>query len=217
MIRGSAPRIPAGQRRPGRIARYVAARNLRETWLLTAQMAPYLLLGFAAAGALSGADARPGAAGGGGCGWFARSRRCSSAYPCPCALAVWSPSPRPPETGRVPAPRRILTTPQTGVDSIPATHALMGPWFAVPGARRLRRRDGCCTLSISWAAVERPARNRPAARAHPAIAAATGHPDSAGTPRRGRESRRFALCGPRGSAFIADIGAHLAPACSSAA
>lgn len=107
---------------------------LRETWLITAQMAPYLLVGFAAAGALSLVltPARVQRAVGGR-GWFASLKAVLIGIPvplCSCSVIPVTATLRKHGVGPGATAAFLTATPQTGADSILATHALMGPWFA---------------------------------------------------------------------------------------
>lgn len=107
---------------------------LRETWSVTAQMAPYLLLGFVAAGLLSlvltTALVQRAV---GGRGWHASLKAVLIGIPmplCSCSVIPVTATLRKHGAGPGAAAAFLTATPQTGVDSILATHALMGPWFA---------------------------------------------------------------------------------------
>ncbi|MCC6356283.1 MAG: permease [Verrucomicrobiae bacterium] len=107
---------------------------LREIWITAAQMAPYLLVGFAAAGMLSlvltPELVRRTA---GGRGWRSSLKAVLIGIPlplCSCGVIPVTAALRKNGAGAGAAAAFLTATPQTGADSILATHALMGPWFA---------------------------------------------------------------------------------------
>lgn len=107
---------------------------LWETWRLAAQMAPYLLVGFGVAGALS-LVLTAGLVGRvvGGEGWLASLKAVLVGIPlplCSCSVIPVTAALRRGGVAPGPAAAFLAATPQTGADSILATHALMGPWFA---------------------------------------------------------------------------------------
>lgn len=108
---------------------------LQALWLVTAQMAPWLLLGFLVAGLLS-VYVSPRwlerHLGGKGMGPVWKSSVLGVPLPlCSCGVIPVAASLR--RHGASPAATTafLLSTPQTGVDSIAVTGALMGPVFAV--------------------------------------------------------------------------------------
>jgi uncharacterized membrane protein YraQ (UPF0718 family)/copper chaperone CopZ len=104
-------------------------------WLVTAQMAPWLLLGFLVAGLLSvyvSARWLERHLGGGGFGPVLKAAVFGVPLPlCSCGVIPVAASLR--RHGASPAATTsfLISTPQTGVDSIAVTGALMGPFFAV--------------------------------------------------------------------------------------
>jgi hypothetical protein len=108
---------------------------LQAFWLVTAQMAPWLLLGFLVAGLLSvyvSARWLERHLGGGGLGPVVKASLFGVPLPlCSCGVIPVTASLR--RHGASPAATTsfLLSTPQTGVDSIAVTAALLGPLFAV--------------------------------------------------------------------------------------
>ena len=108
---------------------------LAALWLVTAQMAPWLLLGFLVAGLLSvyvSARWLERHLGGGGQGPVWKAAIFGVPLPlCSCGVIPVAASLR--RHGASPAATTsfLISTPQTGVDSIAVTGALMGPFFAV--------------------------------------------------------------------------------------
>jgi len=104
-------------------------------WLVTAQMAPWLLLGFLVAGLLSvyvSARWLERHLGGSGMGPVVKAAVFGVPLPlCSCGVIPVAASLR--RHGASPAATTsfLISTPQTGVDSIAVTGALMGPLFAV--------------------------------------------------------------------------------------
>ncbi len=104
-------------------------------WLVTAQMAPWLLLGFLVAGLLSvyvSARWLERHLGGGGHAPVWKAAIFGVPLPlCSCGVIPVAASLR--RHGASPAATTsfLISTPQTGVDSIAVTGALMGPFFAV--------------------------------------------------------------------------------------
>ena len=107
----------------------------RETWEVTGQMAPYLLFGFLVAGALS-AFVSP--------EWFERHLGGRGFTPvlksvllgvplplCSCGVIAVTASIRARGASRAAATGFLLSTPQTGVDSILATWGMLGPLMGV--------------------------------------------------------------------------------------
>jgi len=108
---------------------------LKELWWITAEMAPYLLFGFAAAGALY-VLIRPEWVqrwlGGRGLWETVKGSLVGVPLPlCSCSVIPVTASLRKQGAGRGATVSFLTATPQTGVDSIFATWALMGPVFTV--------------------------------------------------------------------------------------
>ena len=108
---------------------------VRESWSVLGQMAPYLLLGFLAAGVLSvcispefverhlgGRGFRP--------VWKATLFGVPLVL-CSCGVIPVTASLRRHGASRAAATSFLLSTPQTGIDSIAITYALLGPVVAV--------------------------------------------------------------------------------------
>ncbi len=106
-----------------------------EGWSVLGQMAPYLLLGFLVAGALSVLMPESWVArhlGGRGVGPVIRSSVVGVPLPlCSCGVIPVSAGLRRSGASRAATTAFLLSTPQTGVDSIAATWALLGPVFAI--------------------------------------------------------------------------------------
>ena len=108
---------------------------LRHTWLLTVDMAPFLLLGFAVAGILHGA--LPGERlyrhfSGAGVGPLVKASLFGVPLPlCSCGVIPVAAHIRRQGAGRGATVSFLSSTPSTGVDSILATYALLGPLFAI--------------------------------------------------------------------------------------
>lgn len=108
---------------------------LQAFWLVTAQMAPWLLLGFLVAGLLSvyvSARWLEQHLGGGGFGPVWKASLFGVPLPlCSCGVIPVTAGLR--RHGASPAATTsfLISTPQTGVDSIAVTAALLGPLFAV--------------------------------------------------------------------------------------
>lgn len=113
----------------------VVLNIVRETWLVTGEMAPYLLFGFLVAGALS-AFVSP--------EWFERHLGGRGFTPvfksvllgvplplCSCGVIAVTASIRARGASRAAATGFLLSTPQTGVDSILATWGMLGPLMGV--------------------------------------------------------------------------------------
>lgn len=106
-----------------------------QSWLVLGQMAPYLLFGFLAAGVLSVIISpewverhlgRP------GIGPVLKASLFGVPLPlCSCSVIPVSVSIRRHGASRAATTAFLLSTPQTGVDSIAVTYALLGPVFAV--------------------------------------------------------------------------------------
>lgn len=108
---------------------------LRETWGVTQHMAPYLLFGFAAAGLLA-AWVSPRwlerHLGGSGPGPVIKATLFGIPLPlCSCGVVPIAFSLRRHGATRGATASFLLSTPQTGVDSILATYAMFGPLFAI--------------------------------------------------------------------------------------
>jgi hypothetical protein len=113
----------------------IVVRIITESWLVLGQMAPYLLLGFLVAGVLSVCISPA---------WIERRLGHRGLGPvltaslfgvplplCSCGVIPVSASLRRHGASRAATTAFVLSTPQTGVDSIAVTYALLGPVFAV--------------------------------------------------------------------------------------
>jgi uncharacterized protein len=108
---------------------------LTTVWTVTAQMAPYLLLGFLIAGLLS-VYVSPAwlerHLGGRGWGPIWRAALLGVPLPlCSCGVIPVAASLRRHGASKAATTSFLLSTPQTGVDSIAVTGAILGPFFAV--------------------------------------------------------------------------------------
>ena len=105
------------------------------SWLVLGQMAPYLLFGFLAAGALSvliSPDWVERHLGRAGLGAVLKASLFGVPLPlCSCSVIPVSVSIRRHGASRAATTAFLLSTPQTGVDSIAVTYALLGPIFAI--------------------------------------------------------------------------------------
>jgi len=106
-----------------------------QSWLVLGQMAPYLLFGFLAAGALSVLISPQWVErhlGGLGIGPILKASLFGVPLPlCSCSVIPVSVSILRHGASRAATTAFLLSTPQTGVDSIAVTYALLGPVFAV--------------------------------------------------------------------------------------
>ena len=113
----------------------VLVKLVTESWLVLGQMSPYLLLGFLVAGVLSVCISPE---------WVERHLGRRGLRPvlaaslfgvplplCSCSVIPVSASIRRHGASRAATTAFLLSTPQTGVDSIAVTYALLGPVFAV--------------------------------------------------------------------------------------
>lgn len=113
----------------------IALKLITESWLVLGQMAPYLLLGFLVAGVLSvcvspaWVERRLGRRGVGPV--FAASLFGVPLPLCSCGVIPVAASIRRHGASRAATTAFLLSTPQTGVDSIAVTYALLGPVFAI--------------------------------------------------------------------------------------
>ncbi len=111
------------------------ATILSEFWSTLEAMAPYLLFGFAAAGVLSvliSPDTVERHLGGRRIGSVIRASLFGVPLPlCSCSVIPVTVSLRKHGAGRGAATAFLLSTPQTGVDSIMVTYALLGPVLAI--------------------------------------------------------------------------------------
>ncbi len=108
---------------------------LAQTWLITAQMAPYLLLGFLVAGLLS-VFISPAwmerHLGGRGLGPIFKAALFGIPLPlCSCGVLPVGASLRQHGASRAATTAFLLSTPQTGVDSVLVTWTMLGPFFAI--------------------------------------------------------------------------------------
>jgi uncharacterized membrane protein YraQ (UPF0718 family) len=113
----------------------VLLKIITESWLVLGQMAPYLLLGFLVAGVLSVCispawiERRLGRR---GFGPVLTASLFGVPLPlCSCGVIPVSASLRRHGASRAATTAFLLSTPQTGVDSIAVTYALLGPVFAL--------------------------------------------------------------------------------------
>jgi hypothetical protein len=106
-----------------------------QCWLVILEMAPYLLFGFALAGLMSiwiSPEWTERHLGGKGFGPVAKATLLGIPLPlCSCSVIPVVASMRRHGASRAAATSFLLSTPQTGVDSIAVTYALLGPIFAV--------------------------------------------------------------------------------------
>lgn len=106
-----------------------------QSWLVLGQMAPYLLFGFLMAGVLSvciSPELVERHLGGRGWGPVWKASLFGVPLPlCSCSVIPVSASIRRHGASRAATTAFLLSTPQTGVDSIAITYALLGPVFAV--------------------------------------------------------------------------------------
>lgn len=113
----------------------IAANIVRESWQVLSQMAPYLLFGFLAAGILSicvSAAWVERHLGGRGLGPVFKASLFGVPLPlCSCSVIPVSVSMKRHGASKAATTAFLLSTPQTGVDSIAVTYALLGPIFAI--------------------------------------------------------------------------------------
>ena len=106
-----------------------------QCWLVMVEMAPYLLFGFALAGLMSiwiSPEWTERHLGGKGMGPVVKATLLGIPLPlCSCSVIPVVASMRRHGASRAAATSFLLSTPQTGVDSIAVTYALLGPIFAV--------------------------------------------------------------------------------------
>lgn len=106
-----------------------------ESWLLLGQMSPYLILGFVVAGVLSvfiSPKFVERHLGGRGFGSVVKASVLGIPLPlCSCSVIPVSASLRRHGASRAATTSFLISTPQTGVDSIAVTYALLGSVFAV--------------------------------------------------------------------------------------
>src|SRR5271166_6662530 len=106
-----------------------------QCWLVILEMAPYLLFGFALAGLMSiwiSPEWTERHLGGKGLGPVVKATLLGIPLPlCSCSVIPVVASMRRHGASRAAATAFLLSTPQTGVDSIAVTYALLGPIFAI--------------------------------------------------------------------------------------
>lgn len=111
---------------------------LKEIWLVTVEMAPYLLFGFLAAGILSVLISKEYVRRHlGGSGWKPSVKAALIGVPmpiCSCGVIPLAAALRKQGAGRGATASFLASTPQTGVDSLMITYALLGGVFAVSRA-----------------------------------------------------------------------------------
>ena len=134
-----------------------------EAWQVLGQMAPYLLFGFFIAGCLSVALSPQWVERHlGGRGFLPVFKSALFGVPlplCSCGVLPVATSIRNHGAGRGATTGFLLSTPQTGVDSILATYALLGPVFAIfrPLAALVMGVVG--GMAVAWGG-QRPAEGR---------------------------------------------------------
>lgn len=108
---------------------------LRQTWVVLGEMAPWVLGGFAIAGVLSlwlNARVVRDHFGGGRLGSILKAVALGVPLPvCSCGVIPLGASLRKHGAGKGPTAAFLMSTPQTGVDSIAVTYGMMGGLFAV--------------------------------------------------------------------------------------
>jgi uncharacterized protein len=113
----------------------IVAKVAYESWLVLGQMAPYLLFGFLVAGFLSvwlSPEWIERHLGGRGFGPVVKASLLGVPLPlCSCGVIPVAASIRRHGASRAATTSFLLSTPQTGVDSIAVTYALLGPIFAL--------------------------------------------------------------------------------------
>jgi uncharacterized protein len=113
----------------------IVSNIVRESWSVLGQMAPYLLFGFLAAGILSvciSPEFVQRHLGGRGFGPVLKAALFGVPLPlCSCGVIPVAASFRRHGASRAASTSFLLSTPQTGVDSIAVTYALLGTVFAV--------------------------------------------------------------------------------------
>ena len=113
----------------------IAVNVARETWLVLGEMAPYLLFGFLAAGVLSvciSPEFVERHLGGRGFGPVLKAAIFGVPLPlCSCGVIPVGASFRRHGASRAATTSFLLSTPQTGIDSIAITYALLGPVIAI--------------------------------------------------------------------------------------
>ncbi len=113
----------------------VITNIITESWQVLGQMAPYLLFGFLVAGVLSvyvSPEWVERHLGGRGMGPVLKASLFGVPLPlCSCGVIPVSASMRRHGASRAATTAFLLSTPQTGVDSIAVTYALLGPVFAI--------------------------------------------------------------------------------------
>jgi hypothetical protein len=106
-----------------------------QCWVVVLEMAPYLLFGFALAGLMSiwiSPEWTERHLGGKGLGPVVKATLLGIPLPlCSCSVIPVVASMRRHGASRAAATSFLLSTPQTGVDSIAVTYALLGPIFAI--------------------------------------------------------------------------------------
>jgi uncharacterized protein len=113
----------------------ILANFVSQCWLVILEMSPYLLSGFALAGLMSiwiSPEWTERHLGGKGLGPVVKATLLGIPLPlCSCSVIPVVASMRRHGASRAAATSFLLSTPQTGVDSIAVTYALLGPIFAV--------------------------------------------------------------------------------------
>ena len=114
----------------------IAVELLKSFWNVFAMMAPWLVVGFLAAGVIAVwiPKSLVNRVMGGSTGWKGILRAVLIGVPlpiCSCGVLPLATGLRRHGAGTGPTAAFLISTPQTGVDSILATYALMGPVFAI--------------------------------------------------------------------------------------
>jgi uncharacterized membrane protein YraQ (UPF0718 family) len=131
---------------------------LNEIWLVTVAMAPYLLLGFAMAGVLSVLISRDYVRrhlGGQGLMGSVKAALVGVPMPiCSCGVIPLAASLRKHGASRGATASFLASTPQTGVDSLMITYALLGWVFAVFRAAVAFISGILCGTAVAWISPE---------------------------------------------------------------
>jgi uncharacterized protein len=147
---------------------------LAGTWAVTAEMAPYLIFGFLMAGILSAVVTRSYVERHlGGRGWRPPLKAALVGVPlplCSCGVIPVAASLRRHGASRGAVAAFLMSTPQTGVDSIAVTYGLLGPVFAVFRPLAAFLSGALCGIAVDRLAPEAPAQ----AAAAPAAGAPPG-------------------------------------------
>lgn len=175
----------AAGRRPAEVNLDSLLDILTGMWGIVGEMAPYLLFGFLVAGVLSvliSAQWIERHLGGRGLGPILKAALLGVPLPlCSCGVIPVTASLRQHGASRGATTSFLLSTPQTGVDSILATYALLGPVFTVfrPLAALVTGVVGGCAVSL----LEKLSGEAPEATVQSAAASAKPCGDTCAMPR----------------------------------